>query len=711
MLIEDLIRLGRPLLDGDMELPEVIRLITDVEDQRVKNFYRHVFVVSLPADGKGRPNALPMQEFGEEKDGDFEVDLARATSAPFVLPSGGNPLNPQGRYGVPVYPCYDPHIRGFQESADNVVEFLGGRLDRTAGFSVPKETIPQLAEAIHDRVTHTDFGGEKRILAVLVLARCEPGGFYAFGDTGRIDRISAPERGRTIVPNYSQIVEGIWSAKVEEGREGGQRSGPCSFSGEVGQVVSAYCKAWPWAFPTWSCPLPHGGDGKMLVEGIGMSPATYRALTLGACVFNRLTQRVSSLVIPEIFSPGNTRAGKEQAQRRNLTDLPSIYGAAFLLPVQDATLADREQRESFCQGVRAMLTADPHDATQADRYITAVVGFDAFLPPDMASEDYRLTLVYFSGDYTRGDIHLRACIQDVIPSTLSALRGLALSLAHGATRLLQTLMPLISEKQRAYFGRCYQSVPYLLARAYGGAYLWQQLEMILHRKPLDTVGVTANAARRIQSMVPQWPKSRWAIADEVGFYLSFLKFLSQANVHPSLANQQGADAMAMQRWEELIRTIERAPIEEMKVDSLPELGFACGLLIRRFSGWYSYELGKDRDFLKDRILTFGANLSPRDVSRGVRSIRDVAHKFDNLRRAVDLGQLAYYPEQERKQHFGDYARRLGIVLAELQRQSGDLEKSRDEFMTGFWSGYSLQGYDRPRKTKESDKQPVTQTQE
>ena len=52
-----------------------------------------------------------------------------------------------------------------------------------------------------------------------------------------------------------------------------------------------------------------------------------------------------------------------------------------------------------------------------------------------------------------------------------------------------------------------------------------------------------------------------------------------------------------------------------------------------------------------------------------------------------------------------------LSYAELERQSGNLDKCRDEFMTGFWSGYSLQGYDRPRKPKEKDKQPVTQTQE
>ena len=65
MLIEELIRLGRPLLDGDMEPQEVLRLITGAEDERVKDFYRHVFVVELPTDESGEPWAAPMQRLGE----------------------------------------------------------------------------------------------------------------------------------------------------------------------------------------------------------------------------------------------------------------------------------------------------------------------------------------------------------------------------------------------------------------------------------------------------------------------------------------------------------------------------------------------------------------------------------------------------------------------------------------------------------------------
>jgi hypothetical protein len=57
MLIEELIRLGRPLLGGDMPAEEVLRLITDVADARIKTFYRNVFIVVLPESGNPLPAA------------------------------------------------------------------------------------------------------------------------------------------------------------------------------------------------------------------------------------------------------------------------------------------------------------------------------------------------------------------------------------------------------------------------------------------------------------------------------------------------------------------------------------------------------------------------------------------------------------------------------------------------------------------------------
>ncbi len=683
MLIEDLIRLGRPLLDSvDFDAEDVLRLITGVEDERVKNFYRHVFVVEVPTDDNQAPRVLPIQQFGEivRKDGkeDFAVSKDRAVAAPFVLPSGGNPLNPQGRY-LPVYPCYDRHIKEFRDSAEGVKQFLAGRLVRTIAFSLSDGMVDAVASVLHEALIATNFGNEKKVLGVLILARCEPNGYYTIQPSKtRQSFIGETGDGSRIVPNFARILEGFWTSKLEEGKEAGSRIGACSFSGTEGEVVSAYCKAWPWAFPTWTCPLPLGGDERMLVESVALSPETYRALTLGACVFNRLTRRVDRVVIPKIFSPADTRVGKEQAQRRKLSDLPAIHGSGYLLPVQDQFLTTLDQREDFVQGVRGMLAASPKDPTLADRYMTAVTGFDIMLPPEM-TDDYRLTLLYFSGEVSRGDVHLRAYIQDVIPSTMGSLRDLARAEAKQAMQLLRTLMP----KMSGYLARCYGSVPYLLARAYGGAYLWQQLETVLHRRCLDHHRVIANAARRMSSLTPQWPDSRFELFEEVGFYLSFLRVLHRVNCELARMHEDPP----MRPWKDLLQTIDHCPVSELKLTDPAEIGFACGALIKRFSRSYYKAMKRTKanpDFLRDRVLTFGSDLRPAAVhDKGLRMILELPDRLNSLKlkRSRDLEE------------------RTGAAVAAFQQARDQIERNKDTFITAFWSGYALEGHDRPVKPK------------
>jgi hypothetical protein len=689
VLIEDLIRLGRPLLDGDMKPDEVLRLITDVSDDRVKNFYRNVFVVVLPADG-GEPVALPRQQFGNEvrrnKRDDFDVDANRSLGVPITLPSGGNPLNPQGRYGLPVYPLYDPHVQAFRDSAKGVEQFLDGRLERTENFALDDASRQQVARAIHELVAATDLDPKKN-LGVLVLARCEPGGFFRLAANQSKGHVGVVG-GSAIVPNYGRILAAIWEAKVAEGRSAGVRPGPCSIDGTGAEAVSAYCKAWPWAFPTWTCPLPDGGDEAKLVEGIGLSSASYRALTLGASVFNQLARPVDKIVVAkELFSPTENRPGKEQSQRRNLNDLPTIVGSAYLLPIEDHALNDDDNRIDFIRGVRRMLSFDPKMPNQTGRYLASIVGFDAFLPPelDRAERDrFRLTLTYFSGDYTRGDVKLRAMIQDVLPSKLGVLCEIAKEEATMSMSFLRQLMPYMSEKQNGYYVARYDSVPWLLARAYGGTYLWSQLETLLHGRMLRAGRVTANLARRLETLVPTWPKSNFAIFEEVAFYVNIVRFLGRAN--RDLAGRSEEDCMPLRHWKELLAAVDEGPVEEILTGepSAAELGFACGVVIRRFSRVYYMgmkEGGKSNpDYLRDRVLNFGSSLRPHQViDIGLAKIRELPLLHKDIKVSQKLEP------------------RVGAVINACQRSRRTVTDGKDEFMTGFWSGYCVQGYDRLAK--------------
>lgn len=698
MIIEDLIRLGRALLEGGMSPRDLLELIGGVHDARVKNFYRHVWVVEIAPEADGGDVAvLEMQVWGEEglrkdsKTRDFEPDIIRALAASFVLPSGGNWLHPQGRYGVPVYPCFEPHLKAFRKSSDEVKRFLEGRLKRTPGFSVKEKTLDAIAEELHDTIRSATFDEKQKSRGVLILARCEAEAPYYYAEATSVNQdqrysslgTSRLFEGRLLIPDYQALADAFWVAKLEEGAEKGRRAGPCSITGEGDQAISPYCKAWPFAPLEWNCPLPEGGNEKLLVEGIGLSEDAYRCLVTGASAFQRLTRPVHREVLSEVFSPAADGVGRTQASRRSLTDLPTIYGAAILLPLA----GNQEPLEEFVENVQSMLGRLTHNGGLADRHMDAVTGFDMIVPEGFESEQYRLTLVYYHGDPGRGDVHLRAYIEDVVPTTLGRLKNLSARMADRAIGLLRAALGRPSEKQIAYQHACYRSVPYLLARAYGGAYLWDRLEQCLRRRPLHVRRATANAARRMASFVPQLPESRFLLADEAVFYLVFLDFLNR--YHQLVAADKGDFVMPMRPWKELYEVVVRQPADQFKVANAAELGFASGLVTAWFGRYYWRETGGPnggKDFLKHRVLTFGTDLSPETLwKRGLSRMFDVAARYDKL-----SGRF-------RSEKEGALSRRVGVVLAEFDRLRDEVQRSRDEFMSAFWSGYSLYGYDVEKK--------------
>jgi len=282
-------------------------------------------------------------------------------------------------------------------------------------------------------------------------------------------------------------------------------------------------------------------------------------------------------------------------------------------------------------------------------------------------------LLYYSGDPSRGDIHLRTTIEDVIPSTLTKLVHLVQQLAGDVPRLCEAVLPLASEKQIAYHAGRMRFLPFVLARAYGGAYVWEQLQRLLRRKPLRSERAIGNVARRIASLVGRLPKTDYEIREEVLFYLFFLDFLQSYNQQLAIGE---TPAMTMRNWQELLKIVQDDPPEEMKFDSPSELAFACGVLIRQYSRryWMATKVGeKGKDYLKHRVLTFGSSLSP------VLVWKKALPEMFNLERKLKELELT-----------SAFSRRIGILLSCLENEETNIRSDRDAFMAAFWSGYALQ---------------------
>lgn len=141
--------------------------------------------------------------------------------------------------------------------------------------------------------------------------------------------------------------------------------------------------------------------------------------------------------------------------------------------------------------------------------------------------------------------------------------------------------------------------------------------------------------------------------------------------------------MAMRPWQELLRIVFEHPVEQVQFESSAELGFGCGAVMRQFSRQY-YTVTRN-DYLKQRVLTFGSDLTPEIVCRrGLKQIFEVAPRYKNLK----IGN--------------DFFQRLGVVLTEYDRLKQETQKNKDEFMASFWAGHSLQGYDKPRDENQTE---------
>lgn len=695
MIIEDLIRTGKYLREGGIDAEKLLLLISDVSSPQVRNFFQHVFVVELPATKDGEPKAIAKQVWGQEYQPDpkkkatvFEPDLTKAVTAPFVFP-GGNPIHPQGVYGVPVFPTFEKHIAGIVDDVKFAENFLQGRLERCPSLSLNESMVAKIAIALRAEVVRDNPLDSSKALCLVILADATAGTSpYGYTDVETKETVgrSLLRPGQFIAPNFERILSLYSSSKVEEGRQSGTREGSCSICGgtEESGVVSIYCKSWPWFLPTWTCPVSNSGKGE-IVEGIALDHACYEALNIGASYFDKVTKPVDSIVTRELFSPIADREGRRTAEHKSIADLTTIYGAMLLLPLLEAEQITDGEREEFGENLQTRLQKN-----QSGGHIKQVVGFEATIPDNVDDSSYRLTLVYYSGDPSRGDIHLRCVIEDVVPTVMYELLKLAQATAQKIPDLCSNVMPGSSEKQHAWHASRFQFVPFMLARAYGGAYVWDLMQSILRRQPMKLDRPTANTAHRIASLTANLPKTEYDIREEVLFYLALLDFVQTYNTTIAEGEVQ---PMAMRNWKTLLEVVSESPPDGMDFHSVNELGFACGAIVRQFSRqyWLATKVGNEgKDYLKHRILAFGSDLSPDAVwKKALPTIFNVELKLEKLHLA------------------DDFKRRIGVLLNRCEDAQEEIRTNRDGFMAAFWSGYSLQKTDKSKLTQQPEEQGAT----
>nr|WP_274380911.1 TM1802 family CRISPR-associated protein [Desulforadius tongensis] len=672
------------MLEGCTSPQTVLSQVSDVGTAAARGFLSRVFVIEIDKRGpEARIAALPVQQWGEyqaqsgrSKKQVFVQEVDRAVGAPFVIPSGGNPTRPQGRYGVPAYPAYERHVKGFIKSAGEAEKFLAGRIDRTIGLHLTDDEIKEAAVQLHKAAKTISADAKDKLLGLVVLAVLEENGPYRLsskiprGDTSLAYLgPSVLQKDKYLAAELDIVKERFWEARLAEGAEMGEREGEeaaCYFCGARGRVVSSYCKAWPWFTTTWNCPISIKLKNKDLVETTAVCPRCYSALTYGANLFNKLAKPIDNWLTKELFSPSATAVGRSISK---MGTPETIFGCAYVLPVLDNVLDDEDYCLDFVDGINSMLNNSPR-GNRVDLHLQEITGFELQLPEEMSGDDYRLTIIYYSGDVSRGDIHLRATIEDVVPSVARKLKNITREIGNLAVDTAAELYPEVSEKYRAFLKKCYTSLPYLLSTSYGAPYIWKTLSTVLHRGPISRKRFLLNLAGRMNELSRKLPDYR-ELNDEVIFYIAFSEFLDKYNRLIAVETGNGGSNL-MRNWRELRRMIAEGPVNELSFQNAEELGFAAGYLVRVFSRQY-WHASNGKDFIKHRVMTFGSSLTPSAIwKRALARVDEYALKL-NMHISNDLRQ------------------RFAVVLMEYSRLKDDVNRDKDAFMAAFWAGYALAG--------------------
>lgn len=700
MFLEKLVAQGAPFLLCGMNAEETLQQITDVSNEG--RFLENIIVVEVSsAAGELKFAALPLMTWGthevQEDTGKrkgtkkkvvFQPDTARGLALPFVKPGSGNPLVPQGRYGVPVYPTYPKSFAVLLDLSE-AYGFISGRLDKTMNLPVKLDEnalneVAKLIAGLAGQVQSKVAAKENQGHGLIAIVFPEAGGPYRYMDKAPVigdgEYVlvgeSALYPGRYIVARLDLLEKNFWGSKMAEGQERGQRES-CSICGKNEESVSPYCKAWNWLSYTWDCPLSekHRRKEPDLAGAVGaLCRDCYSALVVGAGIFDELSAPLPYRLTKELFMPVASAGGREAA-KKSVSRPPGILGCAMILPFRkDVVTADGGEILKEALNVFRSKNIRKH---RNDRSLAAITGFEAVLPDDFNKDDYRLIIIYYQK--SQADVQLRAIIEDVLPSTVNQLADNIHVVADEAAEIKRR----IAETGQDFTAENYRSLIYLLIRAYGGGYLWHTLRSILNRRPVSRERFVKGAVLRLNgyAVVQNEDTAFWNLREEVAFYLAFHRFLSLYNT----IILEGGNVVY--DWRQMLDKAAKTPPEQLSFENVEELGFAAGFLTRRFSRWYWHNTGgsrekgtKGKDFVKHRVMSFGSRLTPDMVWRKALS------RFQEYAVKLDMNLTE------------DFRRRAGVVESEYRRLREQVERKRDEFVGSFWSGYMLA----PEFVKEED---------
>jgi len=650
LLIETLVRLGTPFIDGAVAPADLISQLTDIQD-RARDFYQQVFLVEID-ESTSRCHAF--QEWGSLEQHEsrrferFRPD-GRAVAAPISVAVGGNAQVAQGRYALPAYAVYKNEQI---DSNQKLNAFLLGRLPKTfAG----KRLIPRLAEIVE---------ALSQALSQPIAGKCLLVLLDVTGDTPyhRLAKSEPPlphwthltqsaDAEQQIYVDLTQVLKQLWWAKLEEGAQYGHHlDSRCSLCGTTGEVVSIYSKAWPWFSITWTAPLSNELNPSHLNEAIGLCEHCSSALSYGGKLFSDLSQPLPASIMNDAFALGvDTKSKAKQAT--------PIQGVALPFPVLDRGLDGVEYRRDYINSVHRMRAPNANDSGSV-RHLKQIFGFESILPEALVDEAYRFSLYYYT--QSNADVQLWATIDAVSPVHLQHLSDLMEG-------------PLL-EAYRSLDGKGVPSIPNLMARAYGAGHLWQSLAQVLRGESLNRTRFLHRMALALSQAgkLSGGPQGVLFLRQAAQFYVLYNLFWTE------YTHLIGKEEPSMQTWQSLQQMAD-GPATQIAFENVEDLGFVIGHLVRRFARqFYADKQNQKKDFLRTRVMTFGSSLTPEAIGyKALGQVQEIALKLDMHLKT-------------------DFRQQIAATLAEFVRLEDTVHAQRDAFLSAFWAGYGLYGIGQER---------------
>lgn len=667
MLAEAVVRIGKPIVKSNLSNQERIRFLTDVSSENCKNYFQNVFIIELSEDGDVFHKITVGMMNKKSKKESFEVNTDQCTSFPIIYPNGGNPLKAQGIYPIPCYLMYDPHIKGMKDPLEFSTDVLTPRLASTVSYQHLNEVeIEGLSLRIANILAqeYANFISRDKQLGILLIydeglhiyksldQRTEQSPYLRITESRLTD-------GRYLFLKGDEALRAIIDAKFKEAGSLGEISNAIStFTNEkVDKAVSIYNKSWLWLSPTWEMPRSIYWGDKEWTKGIKVDRESYEAFLYGSQLLKQIQVPILGTILKDLFAPNTSVEAKKHMKA---TSFEPIYGVPMVLP-----LLDGDSKQLF-KKFKKMLDKEMSDT---DLNLDVLAGMDkSFIPESL--DDHRLMILYYSGDLSRGNMHIRAVIEDVIPSVASEIQRILQRLKSSELKEIQNWFGL--DESRMYRT---ETLPALLANANGPGYLWSSLQSVFHRQPLTLERLLNTTAIKLNELANK--EDAWNMKQELIFYYSFVYFLNRYDEH-ILRKEKGVKELA--DWNDLIHRYHQGTITLEDVQFSESLGFVTGLLVKQFSDSY-YQKTK-KDFVKHRVMKFGSKLTPGMIrENGVDRCEELAQQWDmklagNFRKVLSQVLLGFLDGEEKKWRIPE----------------------KNAFMTAFWAGNLIYQQTKPKET-------------